>query len=245
MHGAWPPAEYPTGDLEGAFPEGEDGQDVQQEPCDICGRKFNFDRLEKHRAICAKTASKKRKVFGESAERLKLQEKLAKEKEKEDEKKAAKKALWKSQSEQFQNAMKNARAVANGEAPPADLPPVEDDRTPCPHCGRKFQIDVAERHIPKCALTKAKPNSVGTPMKRQSTSKNLPGIGAPAPAAAEPKTREPKTPSKEKSEKEQQLNPRQILEAKKAAEKAAELASPQKFKAKKAPAARKASPLAR
>jgi hypothetical protein len=39
------------------------------------------------------------------------------------------------------------------------LPPqAVDDRVPCPHCGRKFNADVADRHIPKCATAKARPN---------------------------------------------------------------------------------------
>jgi zinc-finger of a C2HC-type len=33
--------------------------------------------------------------------------------------------------------------------PPASQAP--DDRTPCPHCGRKFNQSAADRHIPKCA----------------------------------------------------------------------------------------------
>ena len=32
-------------------------------PCSICGRKFASDKIDKHEAICAKTANKKRKVF--------------------------------------------------------------------------------------------------------------------------------------------------------------------------------------
>ena len=64
---------------------------------------------------------------------------------------------WLQQHEQFQNALKSAAALKNGEPPPADLPPVEDTRTPCPHCGRKFAAEVAERHIPSCAKTKSKP----------------------------------------------------------------------------------------
>jgi len=140
--------------------------------------------------------------------------------------------------------MKAARAVQNGEAPPV-LEPEEDSRVQCPHCGRKFEALVAERHIPKCAQTKAKPNAVGTPMKRQSTSKNLPGIGGPAPPPPPPKKEKAAEATPEKvKEKEPQLNPRQILEAKKAAEKAAEMASPAKKTAKKAPP-RKASPLGR
>ena len=32
-------------------------------PCDSCGRKFNADRLDKHRAVCKQASKKQRKVF--------------------------------------------------------------------------------------------------------------------------------------------------------------------------------------
>ena len=155
--------------LDGAFPD--EAEPLDTVPCSICNRQFVADRLERHMKVCAKS-QKKRKVFGESAERLKAREKAeAEEAKKRDDEKAGKKALWKQQSEAFQNAMKAAVAIKNGQAPPADLPPVEDTRTPCPHCGRKFDALVAERHIPKCATTKAKPNAVGGAMKRPSLGK--------------------------------------------------------------------------
>ena len=74
-----------------------------------------------------------------------------------------KRSRWQSKSEDFRNAIKNARALAVAEATGAPPPKLlvaknqKDDRTLCPHCGRKFDEEVAKRHIPKCAETKAKP----------------------------------------------------------------------------------------
>lgn len=36
------------------------------------------------------------------------------------------------------------------ELPPPPVAQAADDRVTCPKCGRKFNADVAERHIPKC-----------------------------------------------------------------------------------------------
>ena len=66
----------------------------------------------------------------------------------------------------------------------------------------------------------------------------------PAPPPPPPKKEKTEATPEKVKEKEPQLNPRQILEAKKAAEKAAEMASPAKKTVKKAPP-RKASPLGR
>jgi hypothetical protein len=57
----------------------DDGPPPELVPCDVCGRNFAADRLDRHMKICEKQSKKKRKVFGESAERLKLQEKAAEE----------------------------------------------------------------------------------------------------------------------------------------------------------------------
>ena len=39
--------------------------------CSICGRNFASDRIEKHESVCAKTKSKKRKVFDITKMRVK------------------------------------------------------------------------------------------------------------------------------------------------------------------------------
>ena len=194
--------------------------------------------------ICSKQSAKKRKVFGESAERLKAREKAEKEEAKIAEEIAKKKQAAVAAKLQFQAAMKNANAIAKGEEPPEPLPEPPDDRVPCPHCGRKFASDTADRHIPKCAQTKAKPNAVGAQQKRPSgASKPTPsGTSKPTPRAssvprAKAANEPPATPPAEPK-----LNPRQILEAKKAAEKAAEAPSSTKVGGKKKGTAGAATP---
>jgi len=41
---------------------------------------------------------------------------------------------------------------------------VPDTRTPCPYCGRKFNEDAAQRHIPKCKTIANRPK-VGSKKK--------------------------------------------------------------------------------
>lgn len=74
-------------------------------------------------------------------------------------KKAHEKAQqWKQKSEQFRNAISQARACGEAEKKGLPMPaaapsdPSLDDRIECPHCNRKFNEDVAERHIPKCKI---------------------------------------------------------------------------------------------
>ncbi|XP_023334316.1 zinc finger C2HC domain-containing protein 1B isoform X2 [Eurytemora carolleeae] len=39
-------------------------------PCDICGRKFAEDRIERHKEICMKTTTKEREAFDVREQRL-------------------------------------------------------------------------------------------------------------------------------------------------------------------------------
>ncbi|CAE7884371.1 Zc2hc1c, partial [Symbiodinium sp. KB8] len=74
---------------------------------------------------------------------------------------------WKAKSEQLRAAMKANRMMAAAKArgqdiATLDLPSVPDvgsqDLVPCPHCGRTFNETAAERHIPRCKTTKARPS---------------------------------------------------------------------------------------
>jgi hypothetical protein len=76
---------------------------------------------------------------------------------------------WRAKSEAFRSAIKESRMVERFQRegrdlrdlpPPKPTPAEADDRVPCPHCGRKFGQQQAERHIPHCKNTKAKPNGI-------------------------------------------------------------------------------------
>jgi hypothetical protein len=86
---------------------------------------------------------------------------------------------WKKESNTFRESLRAAReyqkAVAEGRDPPPPPPAAtqaDDSLVQCPHCSRRFAEHTAERHIPHCANTKARPN-----MLQRGTGK---GIGAAA-----------------------------------------------------------------
>lgn len=158
-------------------------ENVQLFPCSLCGRKFRQEALERHMAICKKVFCDKRKVYNTTEHRLpdasdapelaevRRKAAMAARKgevgigaDKKDDVKQ-KKSNWRAKSEQFRQAMKSAALVDKytregrdlRDLPPPPAPAAElDDRVQCPHCGRKFGEQQAERHIPKCAMTKAK-----------------------------------------------------------------------------------------
>jgi hypothetical protein len=157
-----PPAQYPTGDLgEDAFVDEEEMRQ-QQAQCDICGRNFNADRLERHRAICIKQSTKKRKVFGESAERMKLQEKLAEEHAKELEAKAAKKAIATAA-----NPVLKAIAAGNQNPPPL-APPARPAIPPPPGAQLKYCLlfnSTVGCPVLKCRFAHAVPPKISNAWK--------------------------------------------------------------------------------
>jgi DNA-directed RNA polymerase subunit RPC12/RpoP len=154
---------------------------VQLIPCPHCGRKFKEEALAKHVGICQKVFQQKRKVYNTTEHRLpdaadapelaEVRRKaamMARKGEvgigqtKDDQ---PKKTAWKMKHEAFQAAMKDAKIVQKFQKegrPLSELPPPQataienDDRVACPHCGRRFGQQQAERHIPHCAKTKAK-----------------------------------------------------------------------------------------
>ncbi|GFS53777.1 zinc finger C2HC domain-containing protein 1C [Trichonephila inaurata madagascariensis] len=130
-----------------------------QEQCTVCGRNFNQDRIEKHRSICKKVTSKKVKVFDATKMRVKgtEAEQFVRKGVPKNEPKQAKKSDWRKKHNDFIEAIRQAKMVQQhlakgGKVSDLPPPPPSDtsDYVPCPHCGRKFNEGVAERHIPKC-----------------------------------------------------------------------------------------------
>ena len=138
---------------------------------------FNEKALAKHSKICKKVFQTKRKAFDAQEVRLKrveagggsvaseIKENIRKNKREElkKAKEPKKPAKWKAESNRLRTAMAQSRACAEAERkglPPPPMTvssePVEDNRTPCPHCGRSFNEQAAARHIPKCADMKHK-----------------------------------------------------------------------------------------
>ena len=111
----------------------------------MCGRKFGANALARHERICQKVFAKKRKPFGPDAERMQRRQDNIEEQQQ----KRSQQPKWQDEHLAFQHMLKAGRTGPGG-APDAAPPPVADKRTQCPHCGRKFEGAVAERHIPHC-----------------------------------------------------------------------------------------------
>ncbi|XP_018669620.2 uncharacterized protein LOC100182141 [Ciona intestinalis] len=140
-------------------------------PCNICGRKFNLDRLPKHKEACAKTSNKKRKVFDMATARKKGTElENFKEVKQVRTKEIKQKNNWKLKHQDFIQTVRHAKTLSKYEAMGgniADLPPpppsVNPDYIQCKYCERRFAPQAAERHIPKCKDMKSRP----APLKRK------------------------------------------------------------------------------
>jgi len=157
-------------------------EDTDLVPCKHCGRSFGPAAHAKHVGICQKVFMKKRKVYNTTEHRLpddpalvEVRKKAAQAARKGEvgigtaKEDAPKKTAWRMKSEAFRAAMRDAQIITKYQKEGKslkDLPPPKataaelDDRTPCPHCGRKFGEQQALRHIPVCAQkSKKQPNA--------------------------------------------------------------------------------------
>ncbi|CAM9796558.1 unnamed protein product [Chrysoparadoxa australica] len=154
--------------------------------CSGCGRKFAEAAYERHAPICSKIKNKRRTSFESSAQRVSGTEleKYVRKKGGTERASSARKAKsvplanekgkksskWRQQSSAFREAMKQARMLSDAQAKGIDIKDMpmpamtsgpDPDLVPCPHCGRTFNEQAAERHIPKCTSLKTKPKGKG------------------------------------------------------------------------------------
>lgn len=157
-----PPAttNYPTYDVDS---NEQDGEDLVE--CPLCNRRFAADRIAKHQTVCKKIATNPKKVFDASKQRLAGTEAAQfYNKNKQKSQHAAPKSNWRQTHEDFIKSIRNAKKVTvhmakGGKA--SDLPPPPPSLNPnyvyCQHCDRRFNPEVAERHIPRCATIVNRP----------------------------------------------------------------------------------------
>ncbi|KAB0393586.1 hypothetical protein E2I00_007726, partial [Balaenoptera physalus] len=107
-------------------------------PCEVCGRRFAADVLERHGPICRKLFNKKRKAFNSLKQRLQGTD-----------------IPTVQQHEDFINAIRSAKqctlAIKEGRPlPPPPPPSINLDYIQCPYCMRRFNETAANRHINFC-----------------------------------------------------------------------------------------------
>ncbi|GBF92488.1 hypothetical protein Rsub_04592 [Raphidocelis subcapitata] len=166
-----------------AFPS-ESAEGPDRIECATCGRRFAAPALERHARICAKVFCSKRPAFDSAGARAVEGGIAAPPPPPPASRRAAAakggagrggggggaggkegvgKAKWSKQSEQLRAAMRAARGDGGGAEAGGGGgfdEPEEDDRVPCPHCGRRFAPLTADRHIPKCQSISAKPSTL-------------------------------------------------------------------------------------
>jgi len=140
---------------------------IERVECRQCGRKFIQSALERHAKICKKVFCKKRKVFDTKDKRLDNDAKNAQNSSCDEYKlrkiRKKKKESWKAKSSMLRNAVRASKGghVKSG-MPLSEIPyqSTYDDRVECPHCGRRFAEQTAERHIPRCRDIISKPKTL-------------------------------------------------------------------------------------
>ncbi|RNA38617.1 zinc finger C2HC domain-containing 1A isoform X1 [Brachionus plicatilis] len=132
-------------------------------PCEQCGRKFKQESLAKHRKVC-KNITKPRKMFDSGRQRAqnsdvnyrKTKETLRVQIEGEKPVEAVRNTSnWREKHNEFIRSIRAARGVTEALRTGAPLPKNEPSAVPsdyvnCQFCGRNFNRNAAERHIPFC-----------------------------------------------------------------------------------------------
>uniref|UniRef100_A0A8C3VGF8 Zinc finger C2HC-type containing 1B n=1 Tax=Catagonus wagneri TaxID=51154 RepID=A0A8C3VGF8_9CETA len=123
-------------------------------PCEVCGRRFAADVLERHGPICRKVFNKKRKPFNSLKQRLQGTD-VPVGKAPQPKPQPVRKSNWRQQHEDFINAIRSAKqctlAIKEGRPLPHPPPPsINPDYIQCPYCMRRFNETAASRHITFC-----------------------------------------------------------------------------------------------
>ncbi|XP_032750865.1 zinc finger C2HC domain-containing protein 1B [Rattus rattus] len=124
-------------------------------PCEVCGRCFATDVLERHGPICIKLFNKKRKPFNSLKQRLQGTDIPTVSKAPQSKAQPMRKSNWRQQHEDFINAIRLAKqctlALKEGQPlPPPPPPTINPDYIQCPYCMRRFNETAAQRHINFC-----------------------------------------------------------------------------------------------
>ncbi|PNI86919.1 ZC2HC1B isoform 1 [Pan troglodytes] len=124
-------------------------------PCEVCGRRFAADVLERHGPICKKLFNRKRKPFSSLKQRLQGTDIPTVKKTPQSKSPPVRKSNWRQQHEDFINAIRSAKqcmlAIKEGRPlPPPPPPSLNPDYIQCPYCMRRFNESAAERHTNFC-----------------------------------------------------------------------------------------------
>lgn len=145
--------------------DGDDGDGGNLVPCNLCGRRFNADRVAKHETVCRKQqASNAKRAAKIAAKQARMPQPGTQ--------KAAGTDAWKSKHNEFQAAIQYAKKMAamqKAGVSLASLPPPprseNADYVTCPYCSRRFNQQAGERHIAACKNIINKPKAVGSNVK--------------------------------------------------------------------------------
>ncbi|XP_033091087.1 zinc finger C2HC domain-containing protein 1B isoform X2 [Trachypithecus francoisi] len=124
-------------------------------PCEVCGRRFAADVLERHGPICKKLFNRKRKTFNSLKQRLQGTDIPTVKKTLQSKSPPVRKSNWRQQHEDFINTIRSAKqcTLAIKECrplPPPPPPSLNPDYIQCPYCMRRFNEAAAKRHINFC-----------------------------------------------------------------------------------------------
>ncbi|CAB3400044.1 unnamed protein product [Caenorhabditis bovis] len=159
-------------------------------PCSNCGRKFIRSSLGKHESACKKLATLHRKPFDSGKQRATGSD-ISYDDVKRAQREKAKvggvfprpQTNWKERHGNFIDAVSSSKRVDYALKTGAPLPPpprtaVPSDYVQCEYCGRNFNAQAAERHIPFCReqSSRKQPNSRSLSQSRMAAAniKNLP-----------------------------------------------------------------------